>query len=51
MGALKVPYGVEKYDKGLYSAKAGTLYVNPGIGTFAVPVRLLCRPEITIIEF
>lgn len=50
-GALKVPYGVDEYDKGLYSTEAGTLYVNPGLGTYGVHLRLLCRPEITIIEF
>lgn len=50
-GALKVPYGVDKYDKGLYTTEAGSLYVNSGLGTYGIHFRLLCRPEITIIEF
>ncbi len=51
LGALKVPYGVGKYDKGLFKTEAGTLYVNPGLGTYGIHMRLWCRPEITIIEF
>jgi len=49
-GALIVPYGVGKYDRGLYLTKSGPLYVNPGIGTWYLPIRFNCRPEITIIE-
>lgn len=51
LGALKVPYGVDKYDKGLFKTEAGILYVNPGVGTYGIHMRLFCRPEITIIEF
>ncbi len=50
-GALKVPYGVEEYDRGIYTTEVGTLYVNPGLGTYGIHLRLLCRPEITVIEF
>lgn len=50
-GAPFLPWGTGKYDKGLYRTAAGPLYVNPGIGTFYVPVRIFCRPEITLIEF
>jgi predicted MPP superfamily phosphohydrolase len=50
-GALTVPYGTDKYDRGLYKTNAGTLYVNPGIGTYGIHIRFLCRPEITVIEF
>jgi predicted MPP superfamily phosphohydrolase len=50
LGALIVPYGVDGYDAGLYSTPAGPLYVNVGIGTFLLPVRFLCRPELTIVE-
>ena len=39
------------YDRGLFRAAAGPLHVNPGIGTFLVPVRLACRPEITVVAF
>ncbi|SLM29801.1 conserved exported hypothetical protein [Desulfamplus magnetovallimortis] len=51
LGALKVPYGVGEYDRGLYATKAGALYVSPGLGTYGIHLRLLCRPEITVIEF
>ena len=50
-GALVLPYRVGKYDRGLFHTPAGPLYVNPGIGTYSVPVRFCCRPEITLIEF
>lgn len=48
--ALVLPYDVGPYDLGLFQTKAGPLYVNPGIGTFYLPVRAWCRPEITVIE-
>jgi predicted MPP superfamily phosphohydrolase len=50
VGALVLPSGVDKYDRGLFHTPAGPLYVNPGIGTFFIPARLFCRPEITVIE-
>ena len=50
-GALVLPYQVGPYDLGLFQTKAGPLYVNPGIGTFSLPVRSWCRPEISLIEF
>ncbi len=49
-GALIVPNGVGPYDKGRFSTPAGPLYVNPGIGTWHLPVRFLCRPELTVID-
>ncbi|XCN72540.1 MAG: metallophosphoesterase [Candidatus Electrothrix aestuarii] len=49
-GAITVPYGVEKYEKGLFQTQAGPLFVNAGIGYWALPVRILCRPEIALIE-
>lgn len=49
-GPLILPNRVGFYDLGFFQTKAGLLYVNPGIGTFFLPVRLLCRPEITLIE-
>jgi predicted MPP superfamily phosphohydrolase len=49
-GPLIVPYGVEGYDAGLYSTPSGPLHVSVGIGTFFLPVRFFCRPELTIIE-
>jgi hypothetical protein len=50
LGALILPYGVGRWDRGLFQTPAGPLYVNPGLGTFFVPVRFLCRPEITVIR-
>jgi len=41
---------VGKYDRGLFRTRAGPLYVNPGLGTYGVPARFGCRPEIAIIE-
>jgi len=49
-GPLLLPYGVGRYDMGLFHTPAGPLYVNPGIGWFPVPLRFNCRPEITVFE-
>ena len=48
-GAIVLPPGVGKYDFGLYQTRAGLLNVNPGIGTYIVPWRFNCRPELTLI--
>lgn len=48
-GALIVPRGVGRYDLGYYKTAGGPLYVNPGIGTYRLPFRFNCRPEITLI--
>jgi uncharacterized protein len=48
-GAIVLPPGVGKYDLGLYQTRAGLLNVNPGIGTYIVPWRFNCRPELTLI--
>ncbi|HYG34537.1 MAG TPA: metallophosphoesterase [Clostridia bacterium] len=50
IGPVITPFGVEKYDMGLFETPSGPLYVNPGIGWFAVPIRFNCRPEITVVE-
>jgi predicted MPP superfamily phosphohydrolase len=39
-----------KYDLGMFRVPAGRLYVNPGIGWPATPIRFNCRPEITVFE-
>lgn len=39
-----------RYVRGLYQTPVGPLYVNPGLGTFLLRIRLACRPEITVIE-
>jgi hypothetical protein len=41
---------VGAYDMGMYDLSGSKLYVNRGIGTFVLPARFLCRPEITVIE-
>lgn len=49
-GPIILPNRVGSYDLGLFQTKIGSLYVNPGIGTFLMPIRSLCRPEISLIE-
>ncbi len=49
-GAFILPYWVGKYDLGMFHVPAGRLYVNPGIGWLATPIRFNCRPEITVFE-
>lgn len=49
-GALLVPFGVNGYQMGMYMTAAGRLHVSSGLGTFYLPVRFFCRPEITMIE-
>lgn len=49
VGALILPHGVGPYDLGYYDTPGGPLYVNAGIGTYRIPVRLNCRPEITVV--
>lgn len=48
-GAPIVPWGVGPYQLGYYETPAGPLYVNAGIGTYRLPIRLNCRPEITVV--
>jgi predicted MPP superfamily phosphohydrolase len=48
-GSIIVPKGVGSYDLGHYATKGGPLYVNPGIGTYRLPFRFNCPPEITVI--
>lgn len=52
-GQINIPFltttNRSKYHKGLYKHKNGTLYVNPGVGTFFINARFLCRPEIRVI--
>jgi predicted MPP superfamily phosphohydrolase len=49
-GALILPYGVGRYDLGHFDSLGGPLYVNAGIGTYMLPVRFNCRPEITVVR-
>ena len=48
-GAPILPYGVGRYEQGRFDSLGGPLYVNAGVGTYLVPVRINCRPEITVI--
>jgi len=50
VGALKLPPGGQKYVEGLYQFDRMQLYVNRGIGTTGLPLRLNCPPEITLME-
>ncbi len=50
IGSIVVPYGVGRYDFGLYESASGPLYVTSGIGTSALPIRLGCRPEVAVID-
>jgi len=45
-----VPFGVGRYDLGLFRTAAGPLYVGAGLGWFYLNLRFNCRPEITVIE-
>ncbi|MBW8781526.1 MAG: metallophosphoesterase [Verrucomicrobia bacterium] len=49
-GAVALPRHVGHYDMGLFSTPAGPLYVNVGVGTYGVPARMNCPPEITVVE-
>ncbi len=49
-GALVVPYGVGRYDLGLYRTPNGPMHVSSGIGTVYVPLRFNCPPAIALIE-
>ena len=50
VGALVLPYGVGRYQLGLHESKGGPLYVNVGLGTYMLPVRFNCRPELTVVR-
>ncbi len=48
-GALWLPDAVGPYELGYYKTPAGPLYVNAGIGTYRIPLRWNCPPEITVV--
>jgi hypothetical protein len=52
IGALRVPsrYGT-RFARGLFKLGDTVFYVNAGMGTSHLPVRFLCRPEVTFITF
>lgn len=49
LGSIIVPHGVGRYDYGYYETLGGPLNVNPGVGTFYLPIRFNCRPELTVV--
>jgi len=49
LGAPILPELATKYPRGLYRISNLQLYTNRGIGVITPPVRLNCRPEITLI--
>ncbi len=48
LGPLILPAGGQKYVEGLFRLGQMQLYVNRGIGTVGLPLRLNCPPEITL---
>lgn len=44
-----IPLAPDTHDRGLFQVPCGPLYVNPGIGTYYLNMRFLCRPEVTLI--
>ena len=49
IGAPWLPPMARKYPRGLRRVGNMTLYTNIGIGTIRAPIRINCRPEITLI--
>ena len=50
IGAIALPPGSGDYDQGWFQKTRAKMYVSRGVGTSIVPLRLLCRPEISIFE-
>lgn len=52
IGAPVVPsYWGQKYASGLVQGNGLPVYVNRGVGLASLPIRLNCRPEITLLRF
>lgn len=49
IGAPWLPRFARKYPRGRYNVRGLPLYTNIGLGTIRLPVRLNCRPEVTLI--
>jgi len=50
VGAIMLPKWGKRYDMGLFQKTSKQLYVNRGVGTVGVNVRVNCRPEVTLLE-
>ncbi len=48
VGPPLLPYLGRRYDMGLFRVRGGWLYTNRGIGVITPPIRLNCRPEVTL---
>jgi predicted MPP superfamily phosphohydrolase len=48
-GPLVLPAYARRYTQGLYPVGDGWIYVNRGIGMATIPIRLFCRPEVTVL--
>lgn len=48
--SVHTPFGARKYIAGLYENAPVPLYVSRGTGTTGPPIRLFCRPEVTILD-
>ncbi|HXM63094.1 MAG TPA: metallophosphoesterase [Terriglobales bacterium] len=48
IGAPWLPMLARKYPRGMYRVGPLTLYTNMGLGTIRLPIRLNCRPEVTL---
>jgi uncharacterized protein len=49
MKPLWLPKGVGRYLEGWYEQQGSKLYVSRGLGMSKLPIRFLCRPEVTFI--
>lgn len=49
-GAVYLPRFVGRYEWGRYTTPGGPLYVTAGIGTYKVPARFNCPPEVVVAE-
>lgn len=51
LGALWIPSAFgQRFAGGLVKGERTTVYVTRGLGTITLPVRFLCRPEITVLR-
>jgi predicted MPP superfamily phosphohydrolase len=50
LGAITTPIGSRRYIQGLYNLEPSgmQLYVNRGVGVTQLPIRFLCRPELSV---
>jgi predicted MPP superfamily phosphohydrolase len=50
VGPPILPYLGRRYPAGLYTVGRMQLYVSRGVGLISPPIRLNCRPEVTLLE-